>query len=137
VVKLSAREARGKPVTIRLKHCGTARARMVDAGGKPLANLEARLELVITPGVSHFDAKKDPAPGADITLMEWIDPQGYRRLKTDAKGVITFPTLIPGATYWMIGHRPNRALFKLNKEFKAEAGKALDLGDVGINPKIP
>jgi hypothetical protein len=137
LVKLSAKEAKGKPVTVRLQRCGTARARIVDDKGKPLVKFHAYLELVITRGVPVVDAFKfnDNSPGADTAHMSWFDPQGYAQVRSDAKGVITFPTLIPGGTYWIIGQRPNRGLFNLNKEFKAEAGKALDLGDITVKSK--
>jgi RNA polymerase sigma factor (sigma-70 family) len=135
VVKPSAEELKGKPVTVRLKRCGTAKARLVDEKGKPLAGEQVYVEMVITRGVPHVDAFKNIGPGADTAYTSWFDPQGYGNRKTDAKGQITFPTLIPGATYWLNGQRPNRGLFNLNKEFKAEAGKELDLGDITVKSK--
>jgi hypothetical protein len=65
----------------------------------------------------------NPAPAADVAMMSWLNPFAYSTVASDAKGVITFPTLIPGATYRISG---------MYKEFKAEAGKALDLGDLTV-----
>jgi protocatechuate 3,4-dioxygenase beta subunit len=136
VVKLSAKEAKGKPVTVRLQRCGTAKARFLDGQGKPLANLMVFLEIVITPGVPFTDLSFDnPRPMAETTYMSTFDPKGYSNLHSDANGRVTFPTLIPGATYWTIGYGANRGLFNLKKEFKAEAGKTLDLGDIVVKPK--
>jgi hypothetical protein len=133
VVKLSAREAKGKPVTVRLKRCGTARARFLDAKGNPLANFHARIEVVITPGIPFVDVSfNKPGAMAETTYMSTFDPKRYGNVRSDAKGRITFPTLIPGATYWLIGTGGKRGLFNLNKEFKAEAGKVLDLGDITV-----
>jgi RNA polymerase sigma factor (sigma-70 family) len=132
VVKLSAKEVKGKPVTVRLKRCGTAKARLVDDKGKPLAKVRVVLEMVITRGVPSGYEFKVIGPSADIAFSSWFDPRGYPDLKTDAKGQITLPTLIPGATYWMFGKRSNREPFTLTKEFKAEAGKALNLGDITV-----
>jgi hypothetical protein len=64
--------------------------------------------------------------------MANLDPEGHRygNLRSDDQGRITLPNLIPGATFLLIGTRPNEGIFNLNKEFRAEAGKTLDLGDV-------
>jgi RNA polymerase sigma factor (sigma-70 family) len=135
VVKLSPKETKGKPATVRLQRSGTAKARIVDAKGKPLANFAVFLDVVISPGVPFVDASFDnPGPAAETTYMTTFDPKRYGNLRSDATGRVSFPTLIPGATYWMIGADPNRGLFNLNKEFKAEAGKALDLGDIVVKP---
>jgi RNA polymerase sigma factor (sigma-70 family) len=133
VVKISAKEAKGKPVTVQLQRCGTAKARFLDPKGKPLVNFHARIEVVITPGVPFVDVSfNNPKPMAETTYMSTFDPKRYGIVHSNAKGRITFPTLIPGATYWMMGTGGNRGLFNLNKEFKAKAGKILDLGDVVV-----
>ena len=46
---------------------------------------------------------------------------------SDKDGVLN-ATLIPGATYLAIGRRPDGRLINLTREFKAEAGKTIDLG---------
>jgi len=59
-----------------------------------------------------------------------LDRHTYDRIESDAQGHITFPALIPGATYQV-----NRFYGEFpapHKEFTAESGKAVDLGDIPI-----
>ena len=41
--------------------------------------------------------------------------------------------LIPGATYRLVGYRDGE--FSVAKDFVAEAGKSLDLGDIVVQPQ--
>ena len=53
----------------------------------------------------------------------------YRDLKTDQEGRMTFPTLIPGATYRIVVlNQP----VKTQIEFTVKPGEARDLGDLVI-----
>ena len=51
-VNLSGKSAADGPVTVRLQPCGTAKARLVDASGKPLAGRlgSGLIAMVVTPG---------------------------------------------------------------------------------------
>jgi RNA polymerase sigma factor (sigma-70 family) len=132
VVDLSPKEAQRKPPIVRLQPCGSATVRLMDTGGKPAVNTRAMLEFVLTPGIPFVDSLKQKGPVADTCYMSNLDPERHRDARPDAQGRITFPTLIPGATYLTIGQGPGRGIFNLNKGFKAEAGKALDLGTITV-----
>jgi beta-lactamase regulating signal transducer with metallopeptidase domain/protocatechuate 3,4-dioxygenase beta subunit len=130
-LRVEASSAGQEPLTVRLAPCGTAKARFVDSEGKPIADLEPSLHLVVTAGVAQFD-RSPAARGklmADEDFAVNIDPKNQHPLpKTGADGVATFRALIPGAAYELHGGR-NRELAVL-KEFAAEASKTLDLGDI-------
>ena len=57
-----------------------------------------------------------------------------RDFQSDAQGRVTFPALIPGATYRVV----DRSAFyaggeqEIRKEFTVKPGEALDLGDILI-----
>jgi RNA polymerase sigma factor (sigma-70 family) len=133
VVKLSPKELGGKALTVKLRRCGKATVRLVDAKGKPVAGAEVFVEVVITPGVPFAESLRKPGRVADAAYLSSLDPEGHNRLlRTDAKGRITFPNLIPGATHWLIGNYLGRGFVDLDKEFKVEPGKTRDLGDVTV-----
>jgi len=133
VVSLSGKQA-GQELTVTLAPCGGATARYVDGRGKPVADYQAAPDIVVTPGRLTWmsgDGNK-PGPRADEGWLMNLDPQDYgERLKTDAEGRITFPALIPGATYRLGRWDSDR--WRLHQEFRAESGKTIDLGDVVIN----
>src|SRR5262249_28315963 len=121
--------------TVKLERCGTATVRFVDKQGKPVKGVRATVEIVLTPGVAFVDTFKRKGPVADVCYMSVLDHEGHAwdKMRSDAKGKVTFPTLIPGATNWIIGSRPNRSIYNLNKEFKVKAGEKLDLGDIVVD----
>jgi RNA polymerase sigma factor (sigma-70 family) len=131
-VELSGKQA-GEAVIVKLALCGKATVRYVDGQGRPLAGYAAAPDIVVTPGASSDDAAAQ-AKGellADAGSLTNLDRHNYwDRLRTDAKGRITFPALIPGATY-RVG-RYDRDRWLPHKEFTAESGKTIDLGDVTI-----
>ena len=94
-VRLSAKEAGSKPVTVRLEPCGKAVARFVDKEGKPLASFRLLVYFVARP-----DAKKQGlSDQADADFAANVDQVNYRpNPVTDGEGRCTFPALIPGAT---------------------------------------
>jgi beta-lactamase regulating signal transducer with metallopeptidase domain len=130
-LELSGKQA-GEDVTVTLEPCGSARVRMVDAQGKPLrAGREpAHLELVLSAGASWdgLDDKTSPLM-ADAIYMANLDSERYRDIKTDADGRMTFPTLIPGATYRIsVFNQKEKTVI----EFTVGPGEAKDLGDLKI-----
>jgi RNA polymerase sigma factor (sigma-70 family) len=133
VVPLSGKQA-GQELTVTLAPCGRATARYVDGQGKPVADYQAAPDIVVTPGRLTWmsgDGNKQ-GPRADEGWLMNLDAQDYGdKVKTDAEGRITFPALIPGATY-RVG-RWDRDRWRLHQEFRAETGKTIDLGDVVIN----
>ena len=54
-VKLSGKSAASGPLIVRLEPCGSARARLVDPGGKPVAGYRFwGLSMVVTPGLPRL-----------------------------------------------------------------------------------
>jgi hypothetical protein len=135
VVRLSGK-AEGT-TTIELQRCGSATARFLDGNGKPLANMRPRLEMVVTPGVSFFDYDEkdqmDPLNADDISMGS-LDGR-YETLRTDAQGKVTFPTLLPGATFRIIAQSPEAGFVNVKKDFTVEPGQLLDLKDITIKPR--
>jgi hypothetical protein len=140
--------------TVKLAACGSARARFLDANGKPRAKYRPQLWLLLPPGphsaggppaLRGFQLQGqavrktavagrlrdlgawNPATNHDRILAAQADPRHYGKdFATDANGKITFPALIPGATYRIA--LPNGAV----KDFKAESGKTVDLKDITV-----
>jgi len=133
-VMLSGKQA-GEAVTVRLAPCGRAAARYLDGQGRPLADYSAAPNLVITPGARDYDTSiRKRELLADAGSLTNLDRHNYwQKVKTDAEGRVTFPALIPGATYRV--ERWEKDTWVPHKEFTAEAGKTIDLGDVPINTK--
>ena len=133
-VRLSGKSGAGGPVTVRLEPCGTARARLVAPTGKPVAGtLFRRITMVVTPGGNQSGPAPPTEPLADESGLLVIDPMHYSNGPvSDAEGRITFPALIPGATYSVrTGPRGRPATF--HKDFTVKPGETLDLGDVPID----
>jgi protocatechuate 3,4-dioxygenase beta subunit len=126
------KQAGKDPVTVRLQPCGSATARFVDKQGKPLAGYRPLLWLSL-PDKPYSTAKELEKLVSmlhynyDAVWMGYADKKHYGGgPKTDAKGEITFPTLIPGATYRV-------SLFDgREKTFKVEAGRPATLGDIPV-----
>jgi hypothetical protein len=120
--RLSAKEAAGKEVTVRLEPCGSAVVRFVDKAANPLKGHRANLSLVLRPG--------DKGVGADTIWLVNFDQVNYKALNSvaDAEGGCTFPVLIPGATFsgsW--GNKP--------KELTVKPGQTLKLDVVIEKPQ--
>jgi hypothetical protein len=92
--RLSAKEAAGKEVHVRLEPCGSAVVRFVDKEGKPLKKFRATPSMVLRPG--------DKGAEADSEWLVNVDRFNYKSasLTADAEGRCTLPVLIPGASYF-------------------------------------
>jgi protocatechuate 3,4-dioxygenase beta subunit len=131
-VELSGKEA-GETVTVKLVPCGKATARYMDGKGPPLADYQPAPDIVITPGASgdYATILKKGELLADTGSLINIDRHNYwHKVKTDAQGRVTFPALIPGATYRV--ERWENDSWVPHKEFTVESGKTVDLGDIPI-----
>jgi hypothetical protein len=121
--------------TVVLKPCGEAKFRLVDAEGRPVADHEPTVEMVVTPGPHHFDAKSAQAGklAGDSDFIQNVDRlnQGDRHI-SDKDGRILVPALIPGATYQIVTRLNNE--FQIAKVFQAQANESLDLGDITVEP---
>ncbi|MGP0069121.1 MAG: hypothetical protein ACLQGP_36660 [Isosphaeraceae bacterium] len=90
--------------------------------------------MVVTPGPSWFS--RDPADEGLLANESdhvcRIDPINYPEGSvSDAQGRVTFPALIPGATYQIQDHS-DEGNGHLRKEFTVKPGETLDLGDIPI-----
>jgi RNA polymerase sigma factor (sigma-70 family) len=138
-VTLSGKQAGGDPVTVQLAPCGKAVVRFVDADGKPLKDHPIQkpviLKMVVTPGPTCEQADDKGQLEADQVfadnLMSRKDRVARKQLKTDAEGRCTYAGLIPGATYRLSVWDADAGLV-LKQEFRAEAGKTLDQGDLQL-----
>jgi len=125
------------PINVRLQPCGIARARLVTTDGKPLGHYPARwlATLVVTPGPLLGVQAKDGLLFAEEAGVTELDPVNYRNdFQSDAEGRLTFPALIPGATYRIEDSTPTFGGGDpvIRKEFTVQTGEALDLGDIVI-----
>jgi len=123
-VEISPKENSGKPVTVRLERCGSAKARFLHEDGKPTPDEWPVVKLVLTPG--DFDLYSNN-PCADVIFLANVDREHHNapNLRTDAQGRATLMNLIPGAKYWVEGGG-----FEFHKEFTTKAGEMIDLGDI-------
>jgi hypothetical protein len=138
-VTLSGESGAATPVTVRLEPCGTAPARLVDRAGKPIAaHRDPHLiSMVVTPGPHRLSRDKadEGRLAADQDFLYRIDPIHYGDGPvSDAQGRLTFPALIPGASYRVYDWSTidNGAGPQLRKEFTVKPGETLDLGDILI-----
>jgi hypothetical protein len=134
VVELPGKQPGGDPVAVRLAPCGSATVRFMDQKGQPWVNqrvgewpLFVHMVLVVTPGATVWAMPGGEELQSDGALMVNFDPERYRALSTDAQGRVTFPTLIPGATFrlWT-----GEGLGTVKKEFTVKAGDKVELPDV-------
>ncbi len=135
-IELSGKQA-GEDVTVKMLPCGSASVRIVDDRGQA----RSRRPLARAPGgcahawgflgrYSAWRRNQMTSPlQADSIYVSNLDQDRYRDLKTDANGRMTFPTLIPGATYRIIVF--NQPV-KTEIEFTVKPGEAKDLGDLKI-----
>lgn len=136
-VEIAGSQAGKDPVTVRLAPCGSARVRVVDRAGKPLAKYRAMLDVVVTPGPHRFDPSA-PSKGlmaADSEFYANVDRKHYWKTRaiTDAEGRTTLPDLIPGATY-LIWDFPRNKEFPVY-EFTVKPGETRDLPDFVTTPR--
>jgi RNA polymerase sigma factor (sigma-70 family) len=140
-VRVSGKSASGGPITVRLEPCGTATARFVAAGGKPVTGYHPMIRMVVTPGADPF-TEEDKAGRllVEQAALSVIDPLNYGTGPvSDGQGRVTLPALIPGASYRIYdsttlggaGSRPIR------KEFTVKPGETLGLGDIWIEKPPP
>jgi RNA polymerase sigma factor (sigma-70 family) len=129
-VRLSAKSAASKPVTVRLAACGSAEARFLDREGKPPLDYRPHFffYIVVRPGASD----PDTGPSADSDFVANVDRLHYTAASgaMDAQGRCRFPALIPGATYRLLDLN-----FQTIKEFTVKPGEKLKLPDMIIGGK--
>jgi hypothetical protein len=131
-VEVSGRQAGGEPVTVRLRPCGQATARLVDGAGKPLAGHRPLLWLLLPPGPHAAPADlaeplRHNLRDSDRVWAAYLDPGRHGDgPRSDAAGRVTLPALIPGATYRILLGRGKA------QDFTVEGGRTVDLGDLAV-----
>jgi hypothetical protein len=124
--EIAGKQAGGEPVTVRLAPCVTARGRYQDAGGKPVKGHVGFAQVIMRPGCARYDfaAFEKGQTAVENVPLGFLDEAHYSGgPRSDAEGRIVYPSLIPGVTYRLDGAA---------KDLTAEAGKALELGDIVI-----
>jgi RNA polymerase sigma factor (sigma-70 family) len=132
LVELSGKQAGDEALTIHLQPCGSATARFLDDKGQPLANMQPRVEMSLSPGISFFEATLESEElASDDAILSNLEKR-YRELRTDVQGRITFPTLIPGAPYRIVARPPEERYVVVRRDLTVKSGQTLDLGDVTV-----
>jgi RNA polymerase sigma factor (sigma-70 family) len=136
VASISAGAAKDGPIAVRLEPCGMAMARLVDPKGRPLAGYRDPfiMAMVVTPGPDRQTgaAAEKEQLAADQDYLSRIDPDHHTDLASDDQGRITFPALIPGASYRVFDRTAGNGDRVIRKEFVAGSGVAIELGDIVI-----
>jgi RNA polymerase sigma factor (sigma-70 family) len=120
---LSAKEAAGQEVTVRLEPCGSAVVRFLDKEGKPRKGYrpdEYKGRLVLRPGNNRPGDKGVNADSASLGNVDTVNYSWGLNRTADAEGRLTYPVLIPGATY-----RFDIPEFKTIKELTVKPGETL------------
>jgi RNA polymerase sigma factor (sigma-70 family) len=137
----SANAAKSGPIDVRLEPCGSAVARLVDRTGKPVAayNDPYLVAMIVTPGPDRQSKAAAEQDGltADQDYLSRIDPMHHADRVTDALGRITFPALIPGATYRVFDETAQKPDRQVRAEFVAKSGETIVLGDILIEKPEP
>ena len=105
------------PVEVQLQPWATVTGRLVDADGKPQADV--RLGFV-----QNID-EADPAGVGDLP---------DREVRTDARGRFTLAGFTPGLRYNPVAMDYLRVLAPIGRDMTFQAGEAKDVGDVTLRP---
>jgi hypothetical protein len=118
---------------VRMAPCGSARVRLLDAKGRPLAGRWPRLVLLTE---RSFATDKPPLErAADGHLSVCYDPRHYPiDPVSDGEGWLTLPALIPGARY-VLEYADVKGVRRYTPEFRVEAGEQLQLPDLAIRDR--
>ncbi len=136
-VELTSKNA-SEPATVHLEPCGTAKARLVDADGKPLVNYGPQFTYLLSEGAPqrfYLSAGDKSFPlEADQVYPTGLDWELFKRIQTDDDGQIHFPALVPGLKYRISWPPKDLTDSKPwpHVDFTVRAGEAKDLGVVTV-----
>jgi hypothetical protein len=118
---------------VKLARCGSARVRLLDAKGWPLAGRGLRLALLTE---RSFLVDKPPLErAADGHLSVCYDPRHYDTDPvSDREGWLILPALIPGARY-VLPYADMTGVWRFTPEFRVEPGQQLQLPDLAIRDR--
>jgi hypothetical protein len=130
-VRIDPADVRRGEKQVRLQPCGSVRVRITDNEGMPLANrpvygsgLLLRADLIARESAD----RPELGPNNTVRFISWsmstLDRDRQRNLKTDEKGVVVFPTLVPDAEYRLIGFQPT---YQESEPFRAGVGETVEL----------
>jgi RNA polymerase sigma factor (sigma-70 family) len=122
-------KADGEGPDVQLAPCGSARVRLVDADGRPLAGIGPQLALLTE---RSFSANNPPSKRlADGHYGFCYDPQHYSEDHpvSDGDGWLTLRALIPGARYTLI-YTDIHGAMQVVPDFRVEPGEQLHLPDL-------
>jgi hypothetical protein len=124
---------RGAGPEVKLARCGSARVRLLDAKGRPLARHEARLMLLTERSLPGDLPPLERA--ADDHFSFCYDPRHYATDPvSDGEGWLTLPALIPGARY-MLEYADVKGVLRYTPEFRVEPGEQVLLPDLAIRDR--
>jgi RNA polymerase sigma factor (sigma-70 family) len=118
---------------VKLARCGSARLRLLDAKGRPLAGRGLSLVLVIE---RSFPASQPPPKRTgEGHYNVCYDPRHYcTDPVSDGEGWLTLPALIPGARY-TLEYADAEGVWRFTPEFRVEPGEQLHLPDLAIRDR--
>jgi RNA polymerase sigma factor (sigma-70 family) len=132
-LELSGKDA-GEPLAMKLQPCGKAVVRFLDGEGKPLENYWPEVEMVFAPGPHRFsrESYEKGVLSADVVSLANVARRDYqiKDFRTDAKGLITLPDLVPGVPYRISAMQLGG---KVLREFTVRPGETLDLKDITVS----
>ena len=139
-LEVTAAMAASGPLTVKLQRSGTAKARLLDEQDRPVLKGTVHLNIVGPDGPGSYLANDSLSEEekamleADEAYYVNVDRLNYwQGPRSDREGRITFPRLIPGATYRIYDykHEKNVNVYRW-RDFTVEAGQTTDLGDVRV-----
>ena len=126
-------------VTVQLQPCGQAKARFVGLDDKAVAMFAPAVEILGSPGPPSEtrNPQEKAMLAADALRLLDVDRIHYWEASlTDADGRITFPALIPGASYRISDRstaNDENIGVQVRKDFTVKPGETLELGDILID----
>jgi hypothetical protein len=118
---------------VKLAPCGSARVRLLDGKGRPLAGRGLRLALVTE---RSFPVDKPPQKReADGHYSVYYDPRNYcTGPVSDGEGWLTLPALIPGARY-ALEYVDVEGVLRHTPNFRVEPDEMLQLRQLAIRDR--
>ncbi|WP_422923458.1 sigma-70 family RNA polymerase sigma factor [Singulisphaera sp. PoT] len=122
----------GKTPVIHLEPCGSARVRFLNQQGEPVADrplfadgVLMTLELILAPGVPLAPPSNKLCALSCYSVN--LDRPRHKALRTDKEGRVTFPALIPGATYRAMA---SEGMSSSYVDFTVSSGQTTEVGDL-------